>query len=284
MKIWFLFLILIQSVLANDICYDGSSLSPDELDLLKNSNHNIEHRFIKKCLNKHLGPLRDCSKLSESNVLTCLKENIKAPRNCCLEMNKEFCEDEIYFATYSSAKIVNKYKKASLNECSDFTPSKLKINYINQSCSNGRVIDLQLKNLLKTALPSCLESSLNEAGFKGAKLSNLVHAGVLADQNHKSYSSHADGKAIDLKEISFITKTGENKVFKFSQAASEKSPANNSFYEEFRRCWDEKLVELKGCKRPRQPGYFGSSGFRDSDISKHKHHLHIELPRSCLNI
>ena len=122
------------------------------------------------------------------------------------------------------------------------------------------------KNFSKCVQQASSDFSENNAMLESIKFS---HAGIAGDQRHTNRSYHSVNRAMDIKTISFV-KNGETKTMKVSD--QKKSPTKE-FFESFRKCWNDKIVEYKSnCPGSSNKGSIGHEN------KNHQHHLHLSLP------
>lgn len=173
------------------------------------------------------------------------------------------------FYEQSEGKIVTKrmFPITTWNEC---WGSRITANYYQLNCSRNRAISQILYNFTQNYLPSCVSEAAADVGYGRARNIHIVHKGVFADELHSPNSLHAEGRAIDVKEVKFQTTSGRWVAFDFERQGW------NTFFESMRRCWGESLYYYNEC-----PLYDGEpliTGSKGKEDAKHQQHLHLSVP------
>lgn len=194
-----------------------------------------------------------------------------------------------------SARLVGHEPLAYLDACSDNTQPKageLRFEQYSYKARGQNGKDLSLAcdlmpvseewlEVFIGAFPTCLADGLKVIGWEKPQ-AVIVHSVMMYMHKGRSgrLSLHAPARAVDMSKLELVY-NGESRDLLLSKANHKNNPASQDstperkFYESFRRCWDNQLVEKHGCDTWKKTGYRGSVGWEDG---AHQNHLHLSRP------
>lgn len=131
------------------------------------------------------------------------------------------------------------------------------------------------------AFPTCLNKGLETIKWEKPQ-SVIVHSVMIYQHKGSSgrMSLHAPGRAVDFSKLELVY-ASDSKDLVVAKASKKNNPINQDttterkFYETFRQCWGEHLVQKHGCSEWKKEGHRGSVGWEDSD---HQKHIHLSRP------
>lgn len=131
------------------------------------------------------------------------------------------------------------------------------------------------------ALPICLQQGLEKIEWEKPE-SIVVHSVMIYMHKGRGVrlSLHAPARAVDLSKLELVYKE-ENRELVVAEANKKNNPTDKEevtierkFYEAFRQCWSDQLVEKHGCNQW-SSSYRGSVGWEDG---AHQKHIHLSRP------
>lgn len=166
--------------------------------------------------------------------------------------------------------ILFRFAQSDWYECVDEVTG----NYRGFSCAKRRQVASILKDFMDQHMPVCVNRALQVHGHGELSELHLIHMGILGDPRHSPRSLHAENRAIDIHTMRVSFADGSRKDFVFSNRE------NRGFFQSFRECWGERLVEFNDCPFYQgKPGLTGSIGWEDAN---HQNHMHTSVPY-CVN-
>ncbi len=176
-------------------------------------------------------------------------------------------EEDFFQSTFKYLSSKANFPITTWNECRDRT---IEGNYIGYRCSRKRTISKVLFSYLKTHFISCVREAAFANGDTDIKDISIEHKGIFADSRHSPDSLHGQGRAIDIKSISY-------KLSFFRKVTmNHESDGHGAFYTTLRECWGEKIKRNNNCPLFEDDPYLtGSIGKDDED---HQIHMHLSVP------
>lgn len=181
-------------------------------------------------------------------------------------------EEEAFFhSDFKSFGPKANFPTTTWNECRD---SRLEGNYIGYGCTRRRMISRILFSFLRNHFVGCVREAARAIGDGEIEDIHIEHKGIFADSRHSPKSLHGQGRAIDIKSISY------KKSFFRKENLNHERDGHGVFYTTLRECWGEVLARENECPFIEDDPY--KTGSLGKDDEEHQIHLHLSVP-VCFN-
>ena len=183
-------------------------------------------------------------------------------------------EEKAYFEALGlfSGKKQRAFPITEWNECSS---PYVTGNYYGFRCARHRVISKILNRFVSHYLPQCVRYAANTLGHYDIREIHIEHKGIFADKRHSPESLHSEGRAIDVRSISY--KSGWRRKYRHSHELD----GYGAFFSTLRECWGQAVMKKNDCPAFEGDRFLtGSIGKEDED---HQIHLHLSVPYSINN-